>query len=145
MPTRRGEIACNKVDTAAETCNHVAMTNTETPRDGSSLTYDVRSLASGTLVLVASDGSVEPFRCAWLVQVPNGNPEPDSIEDCYDIRECGARLRSHQDYPNAEPGEAMACGNGHEHLSYALDAAPFGPAWEREMADRYAETGQVLA
>lgn len=30
--------------------------------------------------------------CEWLIRVANNNPEPDSIDDCYDIIPCGAKV-----------------------------------------------------
>ncbi len=33
--------------------------------------------------------TTNPTACKWLVRVPSGNPEPDSIEDTYKDVECG--------------------------------------------------------
>lgn len=107
--------------------------------------YDLRALASGALVFVEPSGSAAPFLCDWLVQVPNGNPEPDEPADCYDIVPCGARFRAHPGYPGVELGAALVCDHGHDRLAIELALAPGGPEWRRETRERYAETGQVLA
>lgn len=62
--------------------------------------------------------------CPWSVEVANGNPEPDFPEDCYDIVECGAKVRLLDDDPTGEGG--WQCDNGHHHFTYG------GPRWAVE-------------
>jgi len=69
-------------------------------------------------------------RCGWLVEVPSGNPEPDSGSDCWMLVECGAALTFTHD------GNGWRCDNGHEHLPIELALAPGGPEWEHEQRDR---------
>jgi hypothetical protein len=91
---------------------------------------DWRVLASGALVDVDPDTGAASFvRCPWLIQVPNGNPEPDFPEDCYDIVECGALLRF--DAPEGE-----RCDHGHEFGNMERRCAPGGPEWQRDQMER---------
>jgi len=73
----------------------------ETPEDAIYVRRDItdQALAEGA-----------PATCGWLVEAFNGNPEPDSPEDCYTIRECGAPL--HYDTGG------WACESGHNHRTY---------------------------
>jgi hypothetical protein len=69
---------------------------------------------------------VAPFdTCPWLVEVPSGNPEPDSPSDCWLTVECGA--------PVTFDGDAWSCEAGHGHrgveAEWAADAL-------RERAER---------
>lgn len=97
---------------------------------------DLRELRSGTVVYVDDAGLAHPFSCSWLVQVASGNPEPDSIEDTYLLVDCGAPVRRHPDYPDAELGQALTCDVGHDRLSMELAQAPRGPEWAREQLER---------
>jgi len=93
-------------------------------------------LASGALAYVG-DGRVTLIRCSWLCRVPSHNPEPDSESDRWSEFECGATVRVHPGYPNTALGDVTRCDAGHDHLACAIDLAPYGPAWEREQADRF--------
>ena len=73
----------------------------------------VRILASGAVALVLDAGRAELWRCDWLVQVPNNNPEPDFPSDCYDIVDCGAKMRVLPDY-----ADSYVCDRGHERIPY---------------------------
>lgn len=86
----------------------------------------VRRMASGTLAWVDDKGRAEVMRCSWLVEVPNGNPEPDSRDDMYDVVECGGRVKG-------DPNGVTECEHGHRR-------APYGSAeaeWDLMMVDRY--------
>jgi hypothetical protein len=103
-----------------------------------------RYLASGLLVEVdAMTRKATPVTCDWLVAVPTASlypPEaewyPDSPSDVYTEVPCGARVRRHPDHPSG-----TLCENGHDRLPMEIDLAPFGPQWQREQNERYAETG----
>jgi hypothetical protein len=113
------------------------VTDTCTPTAVAGPFVGSRFLASGLLVEVdPQTRRATPVTCDWLVEVPNGNPEPDEPSDCYDILPCGARVRRHPVHP-----EGTLCEGGHDRLPNHIEFAPFGPAWEREQADRFAETG----
>lgn len=103
------------------------------------IVYGLRKLPAGSVVDVDFKGKATFLTCNWLIEVPNGNPEPDSIEDTYDIVECGARFRVHPNYPDVPLGDALLCDNGHDRLACYIDLAPGGPAWQREQMDRRAE------
>jgi hypothetical protein len=70
-----------------------------------------------------------PLTCGWLVERYNGNPEPDSPSDCYDIVPCGAEVT--YDFGG------WSCEAGHDHRTYG------GPdhdeqaliEWERSIDD----------
>lgn len=85
-----------------------------------------------------------PTICNWLVQVPSGNPEPDEPADLWTEVECGATVRPHPDYPDAPLGDALLCDAGHRRLTGRLEFAPWGPAYQDETRDRYAETGSIF-
>jgi hypothetical protein len=51
----------------------------------------------------------EGATCSWLVEVANGNPEPDFPSDCYDIVECGAPLERNVHW-------SWRCEAGHSHV-----------------------------
>jgi hypothetical protein len=51
--------------------------------------------------------------CEWLVQVPTGNPEPDSEADLWTEEECGAPIVA-----TAHDGQSWRCAAGHEYVSY---------------------------
>lgn len=88
-------------------------------------------LASGLLVEVDPMTRVAtPVACDWHVEVANGNPEPDSIADCYDIVPCGAPVRAF--------GPGTMCEFGHDRLPIEVELAPGGPAWQREQEERCA-------
>lgn len=74
----------------------------------------IHALCNGRLVDVAEDGKAELLTCAWLIQVPSGNPEPDFIEDTYRIVECGAPLF-------AFGSGGWRCDAGHHHHPYGSD------------------------
>jgi hypothetical protein len=81
-------------------------------------------------VVIVNAHEIFPGGCPWQVQVPSGNPEPDSEADCWMIVECGAEVTlTHDD-------QGWRCVNGHEHIPIEIALAPFGPEWEREQADR---------
>lgn len=96
-----------------------------------------RRLASGALAHDNAPGKATILRCDWLVRVPSLNPEPDSEADCWREVECGETVRVHPDYPNAPLGDATVCDAGHDRLSMEIEHAPYGPAWQREQADRF--------
>lgn len=74
-----------------------------------------------------------PFEtCPWLVEVPSGNPEPDSPADCWMVVECGAAV-------SAVPF-GWECEAGHGHVSQ-IDAAAAG-RWD-VVAE--VEAGQLAA
>lgn len=81
-----------------------------------------------------------PVTCDWLVEVASGNPEPDFPSDCFVIVPCGARVRRHPDYPGTH---ATICDHGHDRLPGEIEFAAYGPAWQRDQADRYAEMGNL--
>lgn len=89
----------------------------------------IRTLASGTLVEVGGDGRATLLACPWWIEVPSGNPEPDSIADTVKIVECGARMKF--DAPDGE-----RCEYGHEFGNMELRYAPGGPEWQREEQER---------
>lgn len=93
----------------------------------------IRPLASGTLVEVDDSGLASFLKCDWQYEVPSGNPEPDSPEDCWTTVTCDQRLRVHPDY-----ADGMICEDGHERLPVHVDLAPGGPAWQREAIERFA-------
>lgn len=100
-------------------------------------TTTYRKLAGGHLVEVDERGRATFLTCAWLVEVFNGNPEPDFPEDCFDVVSCGARVLAHPDYPGREdPLDATLCEDGHRRLSMELEYGPFGPAWQEDQAER---------
>jgi hypothetical protein len=72
-----------------------------------------RQMSNGYWVAPDADGRLHLATCDWLVEVPSGNPEPDSIEDCWTIRPCGARITwfGHE-------GASFTCEAGHHHESY---------------------------
>lgn len=116
------------------------MTDTRTTPAQAGPFVGSRYLASGLLVEVdAMTRKATPVTCDWPVQVPSGNPEPDFPEDLYRIVPCGARVRRHPAYPGRN--DATLCEYGHDRLPCEIDLAPFGPAWQREQAERFAETG----
>jgi hypothetical protein len=87
----------------------------------------LHKLADGTLAHVADDGAVTPWMCDWLIKVANNHPEPDSIEDCYDIVPCGSPMRD-ADYGD----DTVVCGAGHEFGGMQRRSAPYGPDWQDE-------------
>ena len=111
-----------------------------------------RALASGAIVEIDARGRAQFVTCDWLVEVPSGHPEPDSLADCFVLVGCGARVRVHPAYLNdprvEDVMDATICENGHDRVSYAsglsadsdwereeeyrLNVARFGPAWELE-------------
>lgn len=76
-------------------------------------------------VLEASGRGFKVARCNWLVEVPNGHPEPDSRADMFDIVDCGEVLRTHG-------ADGRLCDAGHEFGNLEARLAPFGPEWEAE-------------
>lgn len=74
----------------------------------------IRSLRNRRLVEVDERGRATFLTCSWLVQVPSGNPEPDSEADCWTIVECGAPLFA---VPGYEAEDGWRCAHGHEHVS----------------------------
>ena len=82
----------------------------------------------------------EDLKCPWLVEVSTASlypPEaewyPDFADDVVTLVECGAALKQHPDYPDVE--DAIICANGHERLPLEIEWAPYGPGWQREMAE----------
>jgi hypothetical protein len=99
--------------------------------------FEIRALASGTLVEVAPDGRAELLRCSWLLRVPSGHPEPDSEADCWTEIECAATYRW------IEGGERMECEHGHR-FGWTPRAAE--EEFAREDAERRAwQRGEVYA
>jgi hypothetical protein len=74
----------------------------------------------------------DPAGCPWLIEVPSGNPEPDSKADTVKHVECGAILR-----PDGPDGEV--CEAGHQFGNLERRLAPFGEEWQREQAEAAAE------
>lgn len=54
--------------------------------------------------------------CGWLVEVPNGNPEPSCREDAYSIVECGNHA--------VHDADGFECVAGHAHNSYVPPSRP---------------------
>ncbi len=77
------------------------------------------------------------MKCSWIIQVPSGNPEPDSEADCWQFVECGAPLTVTHHNPADTSGwsDGYRCDNGHNHLPLEMELAPGGPAWVREMRE----------
>ena len=95
-------------------------------------------LASGAIAEV-DQGRATVARCSWLCRGPSDNPEPDCEADCWMLVECGAKVRVHPGYPDAPLGDATLCDAGHDHLCCSIDLAPYGPAWQREQAERFGD------
>jgi hypothetical protein len=56
------------------------------------MNYTVRTLKSGTEVMVDEKGRVTFFTCQWLVRRPTFCEEPSSFADTFRDEECGVRL-----------------------------------------------------
>lgn len=95
----------------------------------------VRQLSNGFYVYVEDSGAATLARCSWLVEVASGNPEPDSVEDLYDVIECGGRMVRMTD------AGSFACEHGHEYTS--IFEGGFDVEARREQEERFAETGRV--
>jgi hypothetical protein len=67
--------------------------------------------------------------CPWLIEVPSGNPEPDSPSDTIKHVACGALLR-----PDGPDGSV--CEAGHQFGNLERRLGPFGDEWEREQTER---------
>lgn len=89
-----------------------------------------RTLASGTTVYFEDGHPLSTSPCAWAVQVPSGNPEPDFIEDTYVIEDCGAPA------VYFEAG-GFRCEAGHSLGSLEEELGPFGNEWAREQEERF--------
>ena len=59
--------------------------------------------------------------CGWLIQRPNGHPEPTSASDCYDIVECGALVLTIPGNP-----EGWQCTSGHMYRGIEAEWAMDG-------------------
>ena len=73
-----------------------------------------RVLASGRIAIIGERGKVELATCGWLVEVPSGNPEPDSEADCWREVDCGAPLFA----IDGDIDAGWYCANGHQHYTY---------------------------
>lgn len=74
--------------------------------------------------------------CPWIVQVPSGNPEPDSPADLWKEVECGAPITP------THNGQGWECDAGHSHVPLEIAWAPCGPEWEREQNERAVVVGR---
>ena len=63
--------------------------------------------------------------CTWIVQVPSGNPEPDSEADCWSYVDCGAAV--------TEVGVGWECEAGHSYKGIEEESRL---DWIREQEDR---------
>jgi hypothetical protein len=88
-----------------------------------------------------ASGQASPFLCDWLVEVPSGNPEPDSYRDTVREIECGGRVFA---LPGWEETWARVCENGHDYLGLEAELGPGGREWLREEAERRAQGSMTV-